>query len=93
MSYDGSRDRYRESTVDVISQARSAAAVVPSDATDFAVYPKALYVGTAGVLVCIPVDNADNESVSFTVPQGPFPVQVRRVLATGTTADNIVALY
>ncbi|MEH2573474.1 hypothetical protein V1272_002809 [Bradyrhizobium sp. AZCC 1708] len=28
-----------------------------------------------------------------TVPVGWFPVQVRRVNATGTTATNIVAVY
>jgi len=59
-------------------------------------YAKALYVGTAGDITLV---TAGDLSVAGTpvlfkaVPVGTLPVQVRRVLATGTTATDLVALY
>lgn len=58
-----------------------------------------LYVGTSGNLVVLPAAHADTNSASTTgvggavlysnVPVGFFPVQVKKVFATGTTASNI----
>jgi hypothetical protein len=73
---------------------RKGAAVVPSDSTDFAVFAKAIVVTAAGNLVIVPADNADNETITFTGVSVGFipPYQVRRVLATGTTASAATVL-
>lgn len=75
--------------------ARHAASVSPSDTVDLAVASKCLYVGGAGDLAMIMVDDADSQSVTLkAVPVGTvLNVQVRRVLNTGTTATNIVVLW
>jgi hypothetical protein len=69
-----------------------AAAVTPSDTVDFDQRPRALYVGSSGNIT---VNMADGQAVTFAnVPAGMIlPVRPKRVLATGTTASNIVALF
>lgn len=59
-----------------------------------------LYVGTTGDLVVLPQAHADTDATATTgvggavlyksVPVGFFPIQVKKVFATGTTASNIV---
>lgn len=74
-----------------ISNSFSAAAVVPSDTT---VIPKtrALWIGVAGNVAVRMA--GDGTIVTFTgAPIGVLPVQVDRVLATGTTATTMLALY
>lgn len=73
--------------------ARGAAAVTPNDTTDLPTYARALFIGTAGNISVIPVNNDDAAPVTLKVAAGVLPVQVRRVRATGTTAADIVALY
>ena len=78
-------------TADATVSARRAVAVTPNDSTVIPVC-RALYIGTGGSLVVRMADDQNN--VTFTnVPAGIFPVQVDRVLSTGTSASGIVALY
>jgi hypothetical protein len=73
------------------SPAVGAVAVTPSNSADLAVPARALYVGEAGDLA---VHMVNGDIVTFTgMPVGFVPISVRRVLATGTTATGIVALY
>jgi hypothetical protein len=71
--------------------AKRAVAVTP---TDGVLIPatRALYVGTSGNLV-VRMAEDDNTITFSSVPAGIFPVQVVEVLATNTTASNIIALY
>ncbi len=71
----------------------SAGTITPNDATDLSAYCKRIYVGGTGSVTLIGVD--DTVSVTFAaVPAGSIlPVGARRVLATGTTATKLVALY
>jgi hypothetical protein len=71
--------------------ARGAAAVTPSDTTELGPC-KALYIGGAGnVSVWMP--ERETPVTFIAVPVGTvLPVSARRVLQTGTTATNIVAL-
>lgn len=79
------------SVVNDDNPAEYAAAVTPSDSTDLTQVPRALYIGSSGNLN---VDMMDGTTVLFSsVPNGIFPVRVKRVRATSTTASNIVALY
>lgn len=63
-----------------------------------------LYVGTAGNLNVLPAEHLDtddatttgnvNKAVIFTnVPVGFFPIAVRKVFSTGTTASGIICNY
>lgn len=72
--------------------ARKLRAVDPDDDTDLPDGPcRALYVGVAGTLTVMGID--DTVAVSFgTVAVGFYPISCKRVLLTGTTATGIVAL-
>lgn len=74
-----------------LRNATRASAVTPSDSTDLSkVANKGLYVGGTGN---ISVVTGSGQTVTFlSVPVGFFPVSVKRVLATNTTATNLVAL-
>lgn len=69
-----------------------AAAVTPNDGVDLADFAKELYVSGTGDVAVITVGG---DTVTFTaVPAGTvLPIRVRRVLSTGTTATNIVAMF
>lgn len=70
--------------------AHGAAAITPNDSTDFPV-TRSIFVGVTGNVA---VRMADGMTITFSnVPVGILPIQVDKVLATGTTATNIVALY
>ncbi len=76
-----------------LQSARNLAAVTPSDGADLPNVAKALWIGGAGNVSVIAVD--DGEAVTITgVPAGAIlPIRAKRVRATGTTATNIVNLY
>jgi hypothetical protein len=74
---------------DTVTQPERAAVVTPNDSTTFAA--STLFVGSTGSLA---VQTAGGDSVTFNnVPVGFFPVKVVKVLATGTTASNIVRVF
>lgn len=66
---------------------RKSRAVTPHNTTDLDPYAK-IVVLTAGTLVVLPIQNAEGVTVTFgELPVGyVVPFDVRRVLATGTTA-------
>lgn len=75
-----------------IGPALNCRAVVPSDSDDL---PngicRTLYVGTAGTVV---FETHDGNIVSLISGDYQYhPIQLKKVLSTGTTADNILALY
>ena len=82
--------------------ARYATAITPSDTANVAIgpagcYAKALYVGVSGNLTVITAGDTTNNNLGTpvlfsNVPVGWFPVQVRAVMNTGTTATNIVGV-
>lgn len=73
------------------SPARDASAVTPSDSQPLAAVSRALYVGGSGALA---VEMLSGATVTLAEAQAGmiYPLRVRRVLATGTTASGIVAL-
>lgn len=87
-------DPYAASQRTPAAPARRAEAVTPNDTTDLTAYAKALYVGQAGDVKLLPVGADDAAPVTLkNHPVGYLPIQARRVLATGTTAAHIVALF
>lgn len=72
------------------SPAYGATAVTPSDATTIPA-TRFLWIGGTGAVA---VRLVRGDTVTFAaVPVGRLDVQVDRVLSTGTTATNILALY
>ncbi len=71
------------------------AAVTPSNTAQLPDDTHALYIGGAGNVTVVFAEDATATPVTFTaVPVGAIlPLSVIQVMATGTTATNIVALY
>jgi hypothetical protein len=92
-TYDATKDNYELFQHTPETTARQAVAVTPSDTTPLTKYAKALYIGVTGDVTVIPVGGTTG--VLFKAhPVGYFVgCQVAQVMATGTTATNIVALY
>src|SRR6266853_2625123 len=103
-TYDGNKAQYPAPDASW-KPALRAFVVVPSDTKDLTnatgdgdpTYAKALYIGVSGdVNVVTAGDNTAvgaGTAVLFKAhPVGYMPVQVRRVMSTGTGATNIVAL-
>ena len=67
--------------------------ITPDDNTDLA-FNKGLWVGTGGTLVVQMWEDPDGTTAAFgSVPTGTLlPIRVKKVLATGTTATNLVTL-
>jgi hypothetical protein len=85
-------DAHAHRTPGAAAPARRAAAVTPSDASDLPQVAKALYLGGGGDLAIVPADGPGAVVLKDHAP-GYVPIQVRRVLATGTTAADVVALF
>ncbi len=73
------------------SPAADAAAITPDDAQDLSAPTRAVYVGSAGALR---VQMLSGAVVTLTAVQAGavYPLRLRRVMATGTTAGGLVAL-
>lgn len=74
---------------------RRAAAVTPSDGADLTGITRGIYLGGAGNVAVIFADDADSAPVTLTgLATGVWhPMQVRRVMATNTTATLILVGY
>ena len=85
-------DAYSNSVAGPSGPAKRFFAATPSNTADLAFVTTALYVGGAGD-VTVRADGS-TQNVTFTaVPAGSvLPIRVARVMATGTTATNIVGL-
>lgn len=82
---------FKNRTPGLSSPARNAAAVTPSDESDLAVDSRALIVGVAGD---VKVTMMGGDVVTLPLLAGViYPLQVRQVHATGTTATGITALW
>jgi hypothetical protein len=88
-------DPHFATTNEPITAARHAEAVTPSDTVDLSHVTSAIYVGVTGDLAMILANDPDVAPVTFkAVPAGTLlQLQCRRVMATGTTASSIVALW
>lgn len=66
--------------------------LTPSDSTVFKFTLRGIYVGTSGDVTVV---SAGGDTATWkAVPQGMIiPVRATKVMATGTTATNLVGLY
>jgi hypothetical protein len=79
-------------TAKITYQAIKSVDVTPDDSTDLAITGAIIFVGTGGNLE---VTTMSGDTVVYkNLPDAyTLPVQVKRVLATNTTADDIIAQY
>lgn len=85
------KDDFESYTTGLTSPARDADVIVPNDAVDLSAVTRGIYVGAAGDLQ---VQMVSGQTVTFeNVLAGVvYPIRAARVLATGTTAEGLVAL-
>lgn len=86
------KDNFQTSSDSVIAPAQFCFDVTPSDSGELQLVTKAIYVGEGGDVTLRPVDNT-SEVTFRNVPSGAIlDVRVAAVLATGTSASQIVGL-
>lgn len=83
-------DRFKNLGMSLSSPAVNAAEIIPDDATDLPATTRALWIGAAGDIA---VRMAGGDQVTLTGVSGLLPIRVDRVLATGTSAGAVVALW
>lgn len=72
--------------------AHTAAAIIPDDANDLqGGVARAIYVGVGGAVMIQDPSGAITRIISASTQY--HPLMVSRVLATGTTASDLIALY
>lgn len=84
-------DRFQTSSPSLSGPAAHGFAVTPSDSSLLSETTRGLYVGAAGDITALMLSGAN---VTFSdVPAGTIlPVRLTKIMATGTTASDIVAL-
>lgn len=85
------QDAYETMTPSLQSPAVGIEEITPDDLTDLANVTRALNVAAAGTVRVITADGSTGDI--FMAAGIAFPIRVRRVLATGTTATGIRGLY
>ena len=84
-------DPFSDFATSLESPASNAYDIVPDDAADIAVVTRALNVTVEGT---VRVTTHSGQTVTLYIAAGgAFPIRVRRVWATGTSATGIVGLY
>ena len=85
------KDKFSTYSAGLNAPASEAEAITPDDQTDLPWATRALYLGTTGN---VRVTMLSGDTVDFTQLQAGimYPLRIRRVLATGTDATNLVAL-
>lgn len=85
-------DIYAHTTPGLTSPAIDGGMIVPDDGDDLTHVTRAIYVGTGGQIAA---QLASGSMVTLAaVPSGMLlPLRVRKVMATGTSAGDLVALW
>ena len=85
-------DPFASQTPSLVSAFENGFAVTPSDGSDQPQVCRGIWVGSAGNLAV--TTRGGNTITLVGVAAGTLlPIRATRILATGTTATNIVALY
>lgn len=76
-----------------LSSPRKAFAISPHDTNELTNVTRSLLVGVAGDVKVVMADDVLADAVVLKLPVGIHEIAVRQVLATGTTATNLVGLF
>jgi hypothetical protein len=83
-------DKFANHNTGLESPAVSLDAITPDDSADLPWITRAVAVSGSGMLRVTTVDGSEGQI--FVAAGVPFPIRLRRVWLTGTTATGIVAL-
>ena len=83
-------DLFKHNVTGLESPVTHLESVTPDDAADLDFASRAIAVGTEGFVNLTTIDGSTGRV--FVVPGAPFPIRARRIMATGTTATDIVVL-
>lgn len=84
-------DDFQNFASSLTTPASAGETIVPSDTTDLNFATRGVYVGMTGTVVCVLLSG--DEVVLNDMQAGAiYPLRVRRVKATGTTAAGLVGL-
>jgi len=86
------KDRLETKNVKSIDPARFALAVTPDDNNLLEYTSRSLYIGNEGDIEVM-MSGMNNTIIFKNVPVGILPIQVNQVMASGTTASNIISLW
>ncbi len=88
-------DKFDTHSPSLTSPAGAGRPVTPSDAAALPTHSRALFIGTSGHLSVELVGSADGEVLTLQNVQAGmiYPLRVRKVRATGTTAGGILSLW
>lgn len=84
-------DRFKNTSSGISGPAFDAFAIVPNDSTDLPEITRALYIGGGGDISLI-TKGGTQLTFSGANAGSLLPVRVARILATGTSATNIIGL-
>lgn len=86
------QDSFKNRVQSLSSPAKHAAPIVPSDSAELQYLTRAVYLGASGDLNAV---MASGEEVTFSGMVGGaiYPLRIRAVKSTGTTASDIIALW
>lgn len=84
-------DAYADHSVGLTAPAIRAENITPNDSADLARTTRALYVGQTGN---VRVTTSAGDTLTLANMQGGvlYPIRIARILATGTTASDLVGL-
>lgn len=85
-------DNFSSNAKSIDSPATKAAVVTPNDGADLASVSRAIYIGAGGNLAVMLADDSVAVTLVGVSAGSVLPLRVKRVMSTGTTATNIVAL-
>lgn len=85
-------DHFENATDSLIAPAKAAFPIAPNDSQPLPVTAKAIYVGSGGDLVMRAVDSGENVRFANVASGSILPIRVTAVLASGTTASDLVGL-
>ncbi|MFV0243674.1 MAG: hypothetical protein ACK5IB_01455 [Qingshengfaniella sp.] len=86
------QDSFKDHAQGLTSPAADASPIVPDDTADLQYATRAIYVGMAGDAT---VQMTSGEQITFygLAAGAIYPLRCRRVLATGTSAGGLIALW
>lgn len=76
-----------------IDAARKCYAITPSDSVELPFIPRGIYVGGAGNIAVKLLDDDNAVTLVGCLAGSILPIRPKNVMATNTTATNLVALY
>lgn len=85
-------DAFQSHSANLATPGENAFAVTPNDSADMDFVTRAIYVGVAGN---VKMTLLGGTTVTFVglVAGGLYPLRVKRIWSTGTTASNLIGVY